>query len=112
MKTLIDTGNGIAGFTESDGPPLEHEEWVEEQNREHERQRKELERQQKARPQTRRAAPEEPSEEEEPTFRGHKLSDFDGIPDDQIEGSKDGIGESTAKDIIKARHKRDRRAAR
>jgi hypothetical protein len=112
MKTLIDAGNGIAVLSESDGPPLEHDEWVEEQNREHERQRKELEGQQKSRPQSRRAAADDEGEEEEPAFRGHKLSEFDGIPDDQLAGSKDGIGAGTAEQIVAARKKRDRRANR
>lgn len=49
MKTLVpsDDKNALSGvFTDSDGEPLEHEEWVEVQKREHDRQRKEQERQQ------------------------------------------------------------------
>lgn len=109
MKTLIDTGNGIATLSESDGPPLEHEEWVEEQTKEHERQRKELESKQKARPQARSAAPGDGDEEE--TFHGRPLSDFDNVADEEL-ANEEGIGEATAAKIIKARKKRDRRANR
>ena len=45
--------------------------------------------------------------DEEPTFRGRKLSEFDAIPDDALT-NEEGIGEATAADIVKARHKRDR----
>lgn len=112
MKTFE---NGA--LSESDGPPLDHDEWVAEfqKNQAADLKRKEEERDRLAkRGQERRAASraggrDEGGEggDEEPTFRGRPLSDFDNVPDDQLT-NEEGVGEATAKEIVKARHKRDR----
>lgn len=45
--------------------------------------------------------------EEEEHFAGKPLSAYDNIPDDKLTDEQ-GVGEATAKEIVKARHKRDR----
>lgn len=48
---------------------------------------------------------------EEEHFAGKPLSEFDAVPDEQLT-TLEGVGDKTAHDIVKARHKRDRKAGR
>ena len=105
MKTFE---NGV--LSESDGPPLEHDEWYAEQMRLQEQERKERERQSRQRAASRtarRAAAddEETGDDGEPTFAGKPLSAYDGIPDEELT-DQDGIGEAKAEQIIAARKRR------
>jgi hypothetical protein len=49
-------------------------------------------------------------DEDEPTFHGHRLSEFDNLSDEQITNTP-GIGDVTLKEIRAAQKKRERRRA-
>lgn len=49
--------------------------------------------------------------DDEPHFAGKPLSAFDNVPEEQLT-EQDGVGEVTAKEIVKARRKRDRKAGK
>lgn len=57
------------------------------------------------------AGEESQGDDDEPHFAGKALSEFDNVPDEQLT-EQDGVGEVTAKEIVKARRKRDRRAGK
>lgn len=51
---------------------------------------------------------EQPEGADEPHFAGKPLSAYDDVPDDQLT-EQDGVGEATAKKIVRARKRRDAR---
>jgi hypothetical protein len=89
-------------------PPLPHDEYMEEFQKNVEAERREKAKAAKGR--GRAAAPpaDDEEEEEEPEFAGNPLSFYDGKSDEEIDALP-GVGEKTLKDIRAAQKARDAR---
>jgi 3-methyladenine DNA glycosylase/8-oxoguanine DNA glycosylase len=89
---------------EMSGPPLEHSEWLAEQER---LQTEEAERNaaEKSRRATAKRQAAGNTAEDEPTFHGKPLSAYDKYADKDALMKLDGVGEKTADEILAARKK-------